>query len=195
MKKIVLASKSPRRREILHNIGVPFDTAEFDVNEAICDTSMEPGDIVKSLALKKARYAAEKLDCDAYVIGADTIVVLDSQIMGKPQDRENAVQMLRSLSGRWHNVYSGICVMDSCSGEYYADFESTSVKIKKLSDSEIYSYVQSGEPMDKAGSYAIQGLGGLIVERIDGCYFNVVGLPVFKLSKLMEKFNINLLEL
>lgn len=193
--KIVLASKSPRRREILSNIGMKFDIMECDVDETICGTSMKPEDVVKSLALRKAEYAAKKIDCDAYIIGADTIVVLDSKIMGKPKDKENAAKMLRCLSGRWHNVYSGICVMNSRSGEYYTDFESTAVKIKELSDSEIHRYVESGEPMDKAGSYAIQGIGGLIVERIDGCYFNVVGLPVFKLSRLMEKFNINLLEL
>lgn len=193
--KIVLASKSPRRREILQTLRIPFDVMECDVDETISNPSMEPEDIVKSLAFRKAKYAAPKIDSEAYVIGADTIVVLGSKIMGKPKDKENAAQMLRYLSGRWHNVYSGICVMNTCSGEYYTDFENTAVKIRNLSDRDIYRYVESGEPMDKAGSYAIQGIGGLIVEKIDGCYFNVVGLPVFKLSKLMEKFNINLFDL
>lgn len=192
--KIVLSSKSPRRRQILENLGLTFENIECDVDETINEHLVDPGDIVKNLASRKASYAAKLLDYEACVIGADTIVVLNSKIMGKPRDKDDAVEMLRSLSGQWHNVYSGICVMNSITGEHYTDFDNTAVKIKELSDREIYRYVESGEPMDKAGSYAIQGKGSLIVERIDGCYFNVVGLPVFKLSKLMKKFNINLLE-
>lgn len=190
--RIVLASKSPRRREILNKIGLKFEVADSRFEETY-DETMAPENVVKYLAYNKAKYAADYLDKDALVIGADTVVVLDGEIMGKPKNAEDAFNMLKKLSGRWHSVYSGICVIDSSCGKYNCDFEVTNVKFKDLTDTEINSYIRSGEPFDKAGSYAAQGLGSLIVERIEGCYFNVVGLPVYKLSCILRDFGVNLL--
>lgn len=192
--RIVLASKSPRRREILENIGVEFDIVESNVDETI-DSNMSPGDIVKSLALRKAESVAKEINYEALVIGADTIVVLNSTVMGKPQDEVHSFEMLKRLSGSWHDVYSGVCIIDTVSGKRAVGYESTAVKIKQLSDEDIKRYINTKEPLDKAGSYAIQGIGSLLVERINGCYFNVVGLPVSKLSSLLEDFGVNLLAL
>lgn len=192
--KIILASKSPRRSEILKNIGIDFEVIESNYDE-IFDINMTPDEIVTHLAYKKAESVSKTIKDEAYVIGADTIVVLDSRIMGKPHDIEESFEMLKSLSGKWHRVYSGICVIKTISSQYFSGFEATDVKIKELSDKEIHGYINTGESLDKAGSYAIQGVGSLLVEKINGCYFNIVGLPVFKLFSLLEKFGINLLEL
>lgn len=191
--RIVLASKSPRRSEIFKNIGINFEVIESNFVETF-DAGMNPEEVVKYLAYKKAENVAKTIDDEALVIGADTIVVLDSTIMGKPLSVENSLYMLKELSGKWHKVYSGICVMSTSSKQYFSDFEVTDVKIKKLSDENIEDYIKTGEPMDKAGAYAIQGIGSLIVEKINGCYFNVVGLPIYKLSSLFERFGINLLK-
>lgn len=190
--KVILASKSSRRSDILSNIGLKFDVVKSGCDESY-DVSMKPEDVVKYLSYKKAYNVAENLRYDALVIGADTIVVLDGMIMGKPKSTKDAFDMLKKLSGRCHTVYTGICVIKTQSLEKLVDFESTIVKIKDLSDEEIENYIKSGEPMDKAGGYAIQGLGSLIVERLNGCYFNVVGLPVYKLSCMLKKFGLDLL--
>lgn len=191
--KIILGSKSPRRSEILNNIGVKFEIMESNFPEQY-DKAMSPVDIVKYLSYGKAKAVAENLHEDAVIIGADTVVVLDSEILGKPEDAEHSYYMLKTLSGKWHKVYTGLCVFDSSSKVYSQDVEITEVKLKELTDEEIWSYIRTGEPAGKAGSYAIQGIGSLIVERINGCYFNVVGLPVFKLSVLLSRSGINLLE-
>lgn len=190
--RIVLASKSPRRSEILNNIGLSFDVVESRFDEAY-DASLKPEEVVKYLSYKKANEVANRIKDDALVIGADTVVVLDNIIMGKPADKKEAFNMLRSLSNRQHHVYTGISIIRVPSHECISDFEVTGVKIKDLSDEEIENYIKTGEPMDKAGSYAVQGIGSLIVEKIDGCYFNVVGLPVYKLSCMLKKFGLNLL--
>jgi septum formation protein len=190
--KVILASKSSRRSDILNNIGLKFDVVKSGCDESY-DVSMKPEDVVKYLSYKKAYNVAKNLGYDALVIGADTIVVLDDMIMGKPKSTKDAFDMLKKLSGRCHTVYTGICVIKTQSLEKLVDFESTIVKIKDLSDEEIENYIESGEPMDKAGGYAIQGLGSLIVERLNGCYFNVVGLPVYKLSCMLKKFGLDLL--
>lgn len=190
--RIVLASQSPRRREILENIGLKFDVVESGADEEIVPSS-SPDEIVKQLAYRKAGKVSQGLKDKALVIGADTIVVLGSKIMGKPKDNDQAFKMLTSLSGVWHNVYTGICVIDTSSGNCMTDYEVTAVKIRKLSSEDIKTYIESGEPMDKAGSYAIQGVGSLLVERIDGCYYNVVGLPVFRLSNMLDNFGVHLL--
>lgn len=190
--RIVLASKSPRRREILENIGLKFDVVESGADEEIVPSN-SPDEIVKQLAYRKAEKVSQGLKDKALVIGADTIVVLGSKIMGKPKDDDQAFKMLTSLSGVWHNVYTGICVIDTSSGNCMTDYEVTAVRIRKLSSEDIKTYIESGEPMDKAGSYAIQGVGSLLVERIDGCYYNVVGLPVFRLSNMLDNFGVHLL--
>jgi septum formation protein len=192
--RVILASKSPRRKEILNSIGISFEVIESSFEESF-DPSREPADVVEYLSFKKAESVAGILNDEALVIGSDTVVVLDKEIMGKPQSEKHAYSMLKNLSGRWHHVYSGICVFNAGTGKYSTGFEKTAVKLKMLSDREIWDYIETGEPLDKAGGYAIQGVGSLIVEKIEGCYFNVVGLPVYRLSRLLEDFDVNLMEL
>ncbi|ADL68642.1 maf protein [Thermoanaerobacterium thermosaccharolyticum DSM 571] len=190
--KIVLASNSPRRREILSNIGLDFDVIPSNIAEETKEK--EPKNIVMDLSRKKALCVAEKLDDDSIVIGADTVVVIDGEILGKPKDKGEAFSMLRRLSGRWHKVYTGVSVVSLRNRKFINDYESTDVYIKNLSDDMILNYIEKGECLDKAGSYAIQGYGSLIVERINGDYFNVVGLPISKLYDIfLNEFNINLL--
>ncbi|AGB18726.1 Maf family protein [Thermoanaerobacterium thermosaccharolyticum] len=190
--KIVLASNSPRRREILSNIGLDFDVIPSNIAEETKEE--EPENIVMDLSRKKALCVAEKLDDDSIVIGADTVVVIDGEILGKPKDKGEAFSMLRKLSGRWHKVYTGVSVVSLRNRKFINDYESTDVYIKNLSNDMILDYIEKGECLDKAGSYAIQGYGSLIVERINGDYFNVVGLPISKLYDIfLNEFNINLL--
>ncbi|HHV07703.1 MAG TPA: septum formation inhibitor Maf [Firmicutes bacterium] len=195
MKQLVLASKSPRRRELLANLGVSFkvmpsQAKEADVNEG------DPGRLVEKLARRKAEAVAFTLPkaCESLVIGADTIVVLDGIVLGKPKDHHHASAMLRSLSGRWHQVLTGVAISDPESGQTLSTHEITSVKFRSLSAEEIAAYVATKEPLDKAGGYGIQEKGALLVERIDGCYFNVVGLPLVKLAELLARFGVNILE-
>ncbi|NLZ44618.1 MAG: septum formation protein Maf, partial [Clostridia bacterium] len=146
------------------------------------------------------RVAAEKageiaaLHPNALVIAADTIVVAENRIMGKPRDKGDAREMLSFLSGRWHEVYTGIALVRAAEGKSLLDYERTRVKFHSLSREEIDRYIRSGEPMDKAGAYGIQGLGAVLVERIEGCYFNVVGLPLAKLALMLKKFGLEVLE-
>ena len=194
--RIILASKSPRRKSILENIGIQFDVIESNFDEKI-EEIKTPEDTVKYLSYKKAESVAQNLKksekAGTLVIGADTVVVLDSEILGKPKSYDDAFGMLRRLSGKWHSVYTGICVYNVYNSKYAVDFETTRVKIKSLTPDEINRYIERERPYDKAGSYAIQGYGSLIVEKINGCYFNVVGLPVFKLSNLLMEFGVKLL--
>ena len=171
---IVLASGSPRRGEILMNAGIPFvREVPSDVDE-----TPRPGEPPHDYVIRLSRDKAESVEPQAgrIVLGADTTVVIDGQILGKPSDAADAARMLRLLSGRSHEVITGICLR-SARGQV-ADPAITRVWFAALSDSEIAAYAASGEPMDKAGAYGIQGLASKFVERIDGCYFNVMGLPV-----------------
>jgi len=192
--RIILASKSPRRREILSNIGLEFEVLESSYEEVV-DLTKTPSEIVKYLSLKKAEDVALRIKDNALVIGADTVVVYDNMIMGKPENKGQSFDMLKNLSGNWHNVYTGVCVLNPSTMQCSVDYEKSSVKIKVLSDEEIYDYIDTKEPIDKAGSYAIQGVGSLLVERIEGCYFNIVGLPIFKLSSMLKEFGVDLLKL
>jgi septum formation protein len=170
---LVLASQSPRRAELLRNAGFPFEVRVRPVEE-VRRTAEAPQDYAMRLARDKASAAWEGRD--EIVLGADTIVLLGEQVLEKPADAEDARAMLAALSGRQHSVITGICLLHP-RGEI-VDCESTRVSFIALDPEEIAAYVASGEPMDKAGSYAIQGLASKFVERIDGCYFNVMGLPV-----------------
>lgn len=191
MCKFILASKSPRRKEILKALGTDFKTAASDADENI-DKTIEPSLYVQELAMIKA--AAVKVKDTKYIIAADTIVYFNGRIMGKPHTEEEAYQMLESLSGNTHCVYTGICVCDVESGVSATDYEKTEVTFNVLAPDEIDKYIKSGEPFDKAGGYGIQGKGALLVEKISGDYFNVVGLPVAKLNKLLKKeFNTELI--
>jgi len=170
---LVLASQSPRRAEILRQAGVPFIVRTAPVDETpLADE--KPEDYVRRLAEEKAMAVAAAPD--ETVLGADTIVVIGSQLLGKPADAADAHRMLEALSGQCHQVLTGICLRGP-SG-LVRDFAATRVWFASMTPSEIQDYVASGEPLDKAGAYAIQGLGSKFIERIEGCYFNVVGLPV-----------------
>ncbi len=194
MKKIILASASPRRSELLKQMGIVFDVFASDVDEII-DITKSPDDMVKILSCSKAYDVAGRISRKALVIGADTVVVKD-EILGKPENYEDAVRMLLKLQGRWHFVYTGITVIDTYGDLFHvSDFEKTRVKMRKLTLGEIKAYAATNEPYDKAGAYGIQGLGAMLVEKIDGCYFNVVGLPIKKLTGLLEKFNYSLVEI
>lgn len=187
-KKIVLASASPRRFELLKKIGLEFEVYPAEIDENIEDF-VGAKEVVEKLSINKALNVAKKLSGNFVVIGADTVVWCD-KILGKPKSKEQAFDMLNKLSGRWHKVYTGVCVAD-LQGKTISDYEVTDVKIKKLSCDEIKGYIDTNEPMDKAGSYGIQGLGALLVERIEGCYFNVVGLPLGKTANILKKYGLN----
>lgn len=187
MRKFVLASKSPRRKELLGNIGIKFNVIEGDVDESIVPKSLEPKMYVQELAVLKANSSARKAGRHALVIGADTVVVRDGEVLGKPADLDEAFDMLKSLSGKTHCVYTGIAVLDTDSMKIVSDYEKTSVTFRELSDGEIDYYVKSYRPTDKAGAYGIQEFAGVFVSNIEGDYFNIVGLPVCRLYTLIKE--------
>lgn len=181
--RLILASASPRRAEILRTVNWPFESCPVDIDETR-HPDEEAAVYVKRLAEEKARAAAGLRVAGSTIIGADTVVVIDEEILGKPRDEDDARRMLRQLSGRWHQVLTGIALINGASSEIRVAHETTEVKFAAMSKDEINWYVMSGEPMDKAGAYAIQGLGSRFIEGIKGDYFNVVGLPVRLLYQL-----------
>ena len=191
MKSIVLASASPRRSDLLRQIGVDFRVLPSNIEEML-PHGMHPGEAVEELALKKALSVSENLKDGSLVIGEDTIVVKDD-ILGKPSDEYDALRMLHILEGDMHEVLTGVAIVDLSTMEYIKGHEKTKVFMKNLTDEKIKAYIDTGEPMDKAGAYGIQGKGALLVEKIEGCYFNVVGLPLGKLSEMLEYFGVKVL--
>lgn len=189
MKKIILASASPRRQEILKNIGLKFEVLVSDADESKIDKKTVPVSIyVQELAMLKALAVAEKLqNKNALIISADTVVYLDGKILGKPKDESEAKEMLRFLSGRCHSVFTGVCVMDAKTLKSVCANEETKVYFKELSEERIEDYVRTKEPMDKAGAYAVQGLGGMLIDKTEGDFLNVIGLPAKKLFDILEK--------
>lgn len=185
MKKIILASSSPRRIEILKSFGLDFEVMSSDIIESFRDDET-PEQIVMSLAFQKAIDISTRVENNAIIIAADTIVYKD-KVLGKPSDFNEAFSMLLRLQDSIHYVYSGVAILESKSYKKYITYEKTKVKIKKLSEDKIKRYIDSGEVWDKAGAYAIQGLGGTFVEWIDGDYYNVVGLPISKLDDILER--------
>lgn len=153
---------------------------------------MHPCELVETLAARKARAVAALLD-DGIVIGADTVVVSGGQVLGKPADAGDAVEMLRRLQGRSHEVYTGVALVDAGGGKVLIDHSRTRVYFKPLGDPEIFKYVSTGEPLDKAGAYAVQGLAAMFVSRLEGCYTNVVGLPLARLSDMLGELGYNVL--
>lgn len=180
---IVLASQSPRRAEILGNAGI-----FFLVRAANIDEQRRPEESGEEYARRMAREKAEAVSAEdgELVLGADTVVCIDGQVLGKPRDAEDAKRMLTLLSGRWHEVITGICIHSA--SDTIVDLARTRVHFVSLSPSEIEQYVASGEPFDKAGAYAIQGLASKYIDRIEGCYFNVVGLPVSLVFRHLKGF-------
>lgn len=192
---IILASASPRRQQLLQRMGLNFEvrTSFFEERASLAkETTLTPEDLAEKLAEGKAWDVAEKYP-DALVIAADTVVAADGQILGKPQDEAEAAEMLRFLSGKWHQVHTGLALRHHTAEKEALTVETTMVHFRALSGKEIDFYVKSGEPMDKAGAYGIQGLGAVLVDRIEGCFFNVMGLPLTRLTLLLKEFGINLL--
>ena len=184
MKKIVLASASPRRKELLTTAGVEFEVLVSEADETVPEGTA-PRDAAMMTAEKKALAVAEKCE-NRIVIGADTIVVAGGRILGKPKDEADAAAMLRFLSGKEHEVVTGVCITDGSKTEKFAAV--SKVRFYELTDAEIAAYVATKEPMDKAGSYGIQGRGCVLVESIEGDYFNIVGLPVAATVRAIDKF-------
>lgn len=191
--KITLASSSPRRAEILRNAGFGFTVLASEIDE-----SQKPGEdaavYVWRMAEAKVRVAETSLlrmpeTLSSVVVAADTVVSIDRDILGKPSSPADARSMLRRLSGRWHDVFTGLAVLAPNTREATIAVESTRVQFSALSDREIDEYVESGEPFGKAGAYAIQGLGGRFIARVDGCFFNVVGLPLARLYGILRQFS------
>lgn len=181
---LVLASASPRRRELLQTAGLSFTVHVSQAQEYI-EPGTAPTDAVMQLARQKA--TAVCAECpDDLVLGADTVVVCDGLILGKPADRADAVRMLRLLSGRTHCVYTGVCLIQNGQAETFC--EKTEVTFYPLTDDEIFAYIDTGEPMDKAGAYGIQGRGCTLVQSICGDYFNVVGLPVAAVCRKLREY-------
>ena len=189
---IILASNSPRRRELLAQIGIrDFQILSPDVDEAV-EPGLSPARMVEELSLRKARAAAGKAGPEDVVIAADTVVALDGKALGKPRDREDAFAMLSALSGREHRVYTGVSVLRG--GRAATEHEETAVAFRALAPGEIWGYIATGEPMDKAGAYGIQGIGALLVSGIRGDYFNVMGLPLHLLGRMLAGFGVELLQ-
>lgn len=187
---IILASNSPRRKQLLRQIGLVFTSDPADVDESVL-TGESPETYAVRVALDKARVAAKRAG-EGIIIAADTIVVLDDMILGKPTDRRDAERMLVVLSGKMHRVITGLALMDASTGRSLTRTAITKVWFRRLSLGEIESYVATGEPLDKAGAYGIQEKGALLVEKIEGCYFNVVGLPLSLLGEMLREFEVDL---
>jgi len=187
-KTIILASNSPRRRDLLRQIGVDFTIDPADVDERVLPNETPEGYALR-VALDKARVAAARAGA-GIVIAADTIVVLENEILGKPADARDAERMLTMLSGKVHRVITGLAVMDAATGKTLSRASVTRVWFRSLAPREIASYAATGEPRDKAGAYGIQERGALFVDRIDGCYYNVVGLPLSLLGEMLRAFGV-----
>ena len=183
MKRLILASSSPRRKELLEMANLPFEILASHIEEEVPENST-PEEIVQSLAYQKAKAVAE-LEKDAYVLGADTIVVYNGMILGKPKTEQEAFQTLKLLSGKTHEVLTGVAILSR--EEEIVFYERTKVTFWDLTDEEILDYIASGEPMDKAGSYGIQQRGSLFVKGIEGDYFSVVGLPIARTVRELKK--------
>ncbi len=191
MKILILASASPRRKELLEQIGLKFDVEPSNYAEDI-DPALAPHEIAQKISLAKAEVVARHHQ-NAIVIAADTFVVCGGKILGKPHTENEAREMLETISGKSHSVITGFSIIDTGNNKKLSQSVETKVYIRKLTLAEIDAYVRSKEPLDKAGAYAIQGLGAVIVEKIEGDYFNVVGLPLSALAEALKEFGIKIL--
>jgi len=185
METIILASGSPRRKELISLLPWPFKVATKEVDETL-DELLSVEENVQALALKKAEAVAKDYE-EQFVVGADTMVCLEGKLLGKPHSKEEAFEMLKLLSGKSHQVLSGVAVICKSKGTQKVFCEATTVRMQPLSDEEINAYIETNEPMDKAGSYAIQGYGGKYIEGIEGDFFNVVGLPLHRLYEILKQ--------
>ncbi|WP_088068354.1 Maf family protein [Gottfriedia luciferensis] len=185
MKKLILASASPRRKELLSMLNIPFIIETSDIEE-VMEQNLQSSEIVMKLAEEKAMDVSKKFP-DAVVIGADTIVTYNDKKLGKPSSNEEAFAMLKMLSGNTHEVYTGVSIINE--GKSSSFYVCTQITFSDLSDQEIIDYINTKEPMDKAGAYGIQGYGGTFVEKIDGDYYSVVGLPINKVKKKLNELH------
>lgn len=190
---LILASASERRHELLKRLTSEFNVvvSDFDEDSVTFDGDCE--EFVKKLAKGKALDVAKKIREESVIIGCDTVVFFENKVLGKPRNRNEAFAMLKVLSGNTHQVYSGVAIYDSRKDSTLEIAVKTDVKFSSITEAEIEKYIDSGEPMDKAGAYGIQGLGGVFVEEIHGCYYNVVGLPINKLNFMLQGIGVNLL--
>ncbi len=186
-KRLILASSSPRRQHLLRQLRLAFETMPSDVDEDLGNPA-DPEQHVRSLSFQKASAVAGRIP-DGIIIGADTIVVMDHHILGKPKSADHAVAMLENLSGRSHEVFTGFTLFDKPSGRSVTEVERTIVKFRPLKTTEILEYVAGGSPMDKAGAYGIQDdMGAIFVESVHGCFYNVVGFPLTRFYLTLQKF-------
>lgn len=191
--KLILASSSPRRRQLLDQMGIrEFEVVSPDIDEVV-DEKLPPSRIVEDLSIQKAAAVAETAPAGSIIIAADTVVCLEDAVLGKPADKLEAFRMLTALSGSRHQVYSGVTVRRD--GEIRTQSEVTTVTFRELTEGEISDYIATGEPMDKAGAYGIQGYGALLIERVEGDYFNVMGLPVCRLGRMLADFGVHPMKL
>jgi septum formation protein len=191
-KKIILASASPRRKDLLENIHLEFTVMTSDTDETL-DEKFYSKNVIEKLALQKAEDVKNKVNYPAIIIGADTVVVVDGLILGKPKDDQDAFRMLTLLSGKTHQVISAIAIVDTENNKTSTDSVTSDVTFRKLTDDEIYKYIETKEPADKAGAYAIQGYGAVFVSSISGCYSNIVGISLFKLAQMLKDFGIKVI--
>lgn len=185
--KFILASASDRRKELLSRIVKDFEVRVSDFDEESVQVNDDIEKYVKMLSEGKAKSVALNYGSDSIIIGADTIVVIDNKVLGKPKDKNDAFRMLKSLSNNVHRVYSGVTVINNSTKVIKSECLYTEVYFSELSDEEIWNYIDTGECLDKAGAYGIQGFGGVFVKSINGCYYNVVGLPLNLLNKMIKE--------
>lgn len=193
MPEWILASASPRRKELLSRLGMTFHVDPCHIPEPSRKLNEKPSEYVVRLARLKARESGRKFR-SGLVIGADTVVVQNDELLGKPDSRKDAETMLKHLSGHWHEVLTGLCILDCGKGRSRADVSTSRVHFRRLKASDIEWYLDIGEYRDKAGAYAIQGYASLFIDRIEGCYFNIVGFPVALFERLCRKSGIRLEE-
>jgi len=187
-KKLILASASPRRHKLLKQLGFDFEVLVSNIDETN-HSDLSPESHVKVLAFEKARHVADAVKVPAIILGSDTIVVLDGEVLNKPVDAQDAERILKKLSGRTHKVFTGIALIDLPSNNYKTEFQETEVTFRSLTEEEIKAYISTGSPMDKAGAYGIQDdFGAVFVSKVNGCYYNIVGLPLEMLYSSLKSF-------
>ncbi len=190
-RKIILASTSPRRKEIFAKLRIPFEVRSSDYEEDM-SLPMSPTDLAKYLSLGKAESVALE-NPDSIIIAADTFVVFEGKFLGKPKSKEDAFEMLKKLCGKENDVVTGVTIIDTKTKQMVSFHEVAKVFMKEYSEEKIKNYIDTGEPMDKAGAYALQELGALLVDRIEGDFFNVMGLPLRRLAEELENFGVKVL--
>lgn len=193
MRKIILASGSPRRKKLLEQIGIACKVVPNNIEEKL-NPRLKPRHQAENLSFQKAENVSRKYK-NTLVLAADTIVVLGNEIIGKPKDKTDAMRILKKLSGTTHHVITGYTIIDTTTGKHITDSDQTTVVVKKLSEKEIEAYIKTGEPLDKAGGYGAQEKGAIFIEKIDGNFSNVVGLPLPKVTESLKKFGLHVLDL